>query len=214
MSATDPLRAGDSGCRSGRLQGTKAPPHGWSRRGHDTEGCDPSMPDQPIPIGLCECGCGAQVRAGRRFVKGHNAKSQSPEYIVDAESGCWVWQRCLTFGYGRKRVKGVDWRAHRWYYEQAHGPIPAGLVIDHLCRNRACVNPAHMEPVTNRENILRGVSPHALNARKTHCKRDHEYTPENTYLTPAGLRQCRECDRQKNREWKARSGYNEKRRAA
>lgn len=116
------------------------------------------------------------------------------KYVVDAESGCWVW---ITGNgdYGRIRVGAEVKIAHRVAYELFVGPIPAGMQIDHLCRNRSCVNPSHLEPVTNRENTLRGVGFAAVNASKTECDHGHDYTPENTYVTPDGSRQCRECRR-------------------
>jgi hypothetical protein len=83
--------------------------------------------------------------------------------------------------------------AHRLAYQLLVGPIPEGLVIDHLCRNPPCQNPAHMECVTHRENTLRGASPHAMNARKTHCKRGHEFTFQNTYVDAKGCRSCLAC---------------------
>ena len=93
--------------------------------------------------------------------------------------------------------------AHRVVYEILVGPIPVGLELDHLCRNRACVNPDHLEPVTTRTNLLRGYSPWACRARQTHCKRGHEFTPENTYGTGDGRRYCRTCRRAHHRESRA-----------
>lgn len=83
--------------------------------------------------------------------------------------------------------------AHRWAYEHFVGPIADGLVLDHLCRNTSCVNPRHLEPVTQQENVLRGSAPAAINAAKSHCVNGHEFTAENTYLRPNGWRICRIC---------------------
>lgn len=107
---------------------------------------------------------------------------------------CWEWTSGRTAaGYGRFYLaKRKPVYAHRYTWELLRGSIPDGLQIDHLCRNRACCNPDHLEPVTNRENGLRGVGAAAVNARKTHCKHGHEFTPENTYEGPRG-RQCRRC---------------------
>ena len=89
--------------------------------------------------------------------------------------------------------------AHRVAYEKAYGPIPEGLVIDHLCRNGLCVNPEHLEAVTRKENILRGEGACAQNARKTHCKRGHELIPENLIERSDGRRDCLLCDRIRRR---------------
>ncbi|MEU4967832.1 HNH endonuclease signature motif containing protein [Streptomyces smyrnaeus] len=133
---------------------------------------------------------------------------------------CWEWTGELSEkGYGRTQRKGRYTGAHRAVYEHLVGPIPEGLVLDHLCRNPPCVNPAHLEPVTNRDNILRGIGVGAINAQKTHCIRGHEFTPENTLRLgpnwPGGpdRRACRTCRRAKNREamraWRARSRQKE-----
>lgn len=108
---------------------------------------------------------------------------------------CWNWPaRVDRDGYGRVMWNGRSCLAHRVAYEVMSGPIPDGLQLDHLCRNRACVNPAHLEPVTQAENAARGVY-----ARQTHCVAGHEYTPENTYLRPNGNRDCRACIRERSR---------------
>lgn len=118
---------------------------------------------------------------------------------------CWEWTgaRYLTSGYGffwmNRRVSRL---AHRVVYESAVGPIPEGLTLDHLCRNRGCVNPAHLEPVTGVENTMRGISLWAVNARKTHCMRGHEFTAENTIQIKTGSRRCRECQRLRNRAYR------------
>ena len=104
--------------------------------------------------------------------------------ITVDDAGCWLWQGPLTnAGYGRMSWTAFGRKeggAHRVSYVAHRGPIPAGLQLDHLCRNRACVRPDHLEPVTNRVNILRGESPSARAARATHCVHGHEFTPENT----------------------------------
>jgi hypothetical protein len=128
--------------------------------------------------------------------------------VEDSPDGCWIWmgasnERYPGFRYGQFNYKGKSATAHRAAYEMFVGPVPPGLVLDHLCRNPRCVNPDHLEPVTHAENMRRGVrwSPEKrAAAHRTHCRRGHELTPENTYVWhgPDGYtrRQCRTCLRE------------------
>lgn len=115
------------------------------------------------------------------------------------DTECWDWTSYKYWnGYGMFWDGKKQVRAHRWSHEHFVGPIPDGLVIDHLCRNRLCVNPKHLEPVTQRENLLRGDTIPAIHAAKTHCKRGHEFTEKNTFIN-LSKRYCRECSKLHNR---------------
>lgn len=112
------------------------------------------------------------------------------------DDGCWEWIGYLrTDGYGRFWTPSGAVNAHRWAWEAKNGAIGSALPLDHLCRNRACVNPDHLELVTTRENVRRGTAPAAVNARKTHCIRGHEFTPENTRYESGQRRRCLTCRR-------------------
>lgn len=121
--------------------------------------------------------------------------------------GCWIWTASVsTFGYALLWVDGKSRRAHRVAYEYFVGPVPVDLELDHLCRNRRCVNPAHLEPVTRAENTRRSDVALGIRSAATHCKYGHEFTPENT----ASRRQCngsvgRRCRKCWNRSRRHRS---------
>lgn len=168
---------------------------------------------------LCEIrGCGRPVRQARMCVR-HWREAGEPRRIsfeerfwskveIGRDDGCWVWVGSHNLkGYGYITIqidrKGVNRLAHRVAYEALVGPIPEGLQIDHLCRAHACINPSHLEPVTQRENLMRGVGITAQNARKNHCKRGHPFDEENTMILPSGERACRECKRESWRRWRA-----------
>lgn len=117
--------------------------------------------------------------------------------------GCWLWLGAtMANGYGRFAVQRRARLVHRVAYEHLRGKIPDGLTLDHKCRQRNCINPDHLEPVTNRDNILRGGGVSARNARKTHCDHGHEFTPANTYVN-RGQRLCRLCRRDASRKLRA-----------
>jgi hypothetical protein len=170
------------------------------------------MHDQPT--GFCQCGCGQRTKPAkkhdgqykrgeyRRFLLGHNQRTNArpirdrimEKVEIDA-NGCWLWTGTIdTRGYGTISYIHAGrrtWNVYRLAYELLRGPIPEGLELDHLCRNRACLNPEHLEPVTHEENMRRSAP-----AQRTHCKRGHEYTPENTEYGAKGWRNCRTCRRE------------------
>lgn len=114
----------------------------------------------------------------------------------DLTSTCWLWSRSTTpKGYGEFHADGKVRRAHRWAYEHYIGAIPEGMVVDHLCCNTLCVNPEHLEVVTQRENIIRGNAPAAKQFRQTECIHGHPFDEQNTYINPEGRRQCKSCRR-------------------
>lgn len=122
-------------------------------------------------------------------------------FVEKHDGGCWLWKGYVAKdGYTRFKVNRQSIPAHRFSYELARGPIPDGLELDHLCRIRHCVNPEHLEAVTHQENQRRGLRGELL----THCPRNHEYTAENTYYPPRGVRVCRMCKTAENRAYKAR----------
>lgn len=170
-------------------------------------------------VRVCDCGCGqptliapkSSTRNGwvkgqpQAMLHGHGGRRRTPDYLV-TESGCWEWQGWRDkAGYGGTWRDGRTLRAHRAVWEQMQGrPIPDGLVLDHLCRNPPCVNPAHLEAVTSVENIKRGESSAGRAMRTGRCVRDHDLTdPANVHYAPSGQRVCRACDRARYYEKKA-----------
>lgn len=167
----------------------------------------------------CTCGtCGAFFRLGVEKVRRGNGQYCSRacyavvrkfesnarfwSMVQEHEDGCWLWTGPLTTGgYGRFRSKWYSMSAHRYAYETIIGSVDDGLHLDHLCRVRRCVNPAHLEPVTPRENILRGVGAGARCARKTHCKRGHAFNEVNTRFSN-NKRHCRPCQRAYDAKWR------------
>jgi len=127
-----------------------------------------------------------------------------PKVAAANEDGCLIWTGAKTTqGYGSISLGGHQGKtieAHRWAYEQGKGPVPEGLELDHLCRNRLCVEVTHMEAVTHQENVLRGEAPPAQQARQESCIHGHLFDKGNTYIRPDGKRHCRTCGRDANRK--------------
>lgn len=117
--------------------------------------------------------------------------------LVDKSGDCWLWQGTVEVqGYGVARVSGKFFKAHVLAYELTNGPKPPGLTLDHLCRVKRCVRPSHLEAVTHRVNVLRGVGPTAVNAIKDECDHGHRFDEANTYWRKnAQGRDCRACRR-------------------
>jgi len=119
--------------------------------------------------------------------------------------GCWLWTGGQSHGYGNFMIRRegggyAQVQAHRFAYRQLVGPVPAGLVLDHLCRNKRCVRPQHLQPVTQQVNVQRG----AAAAWSPACRRGHVFSPENTYINPAGYRVCKTCRQATGARYRAR----------
>ena len=151
-----------------------------------------------------------EVVLQKKVTSGYTLLERFYDNVLE-EEGCWVWKGTVVDrGYGHFYADSKAVRAHRWSYQHFVGPIPEGLVLDHLCRNTLCVNPSHLEPVTSAENARRGK----CGVLRTHCAQGHEMTEENTYLTtPADgytRRACRECHRTWSREFQQAKRKREK----
>lgn len=134
---------------------------------------------------------GIFVPLGRGNYRGHTG------YVV-TESGCWQYVGYLDkYGYGKMHdpVARRTEYAHRYAWTMINGQIPHGLSLDHLCRNPSCVRPDHLEPVTHRTNVLRGISPGAKCAARSHCNIGHELAGDNLYIRSDGSRRCRACEK-------------------
>lgn len=128
------------------------------------------------------------------------AKERFETHIKKLDDGCWMWTGKINknTGYGQhgvyKNAIRKDYLAHRYSYELYIGKMPNGFCIDHLCRNRWCVNPDHLEPTTLKENVLRGIGVCAINHQKIHCIHGHLLSGKNLYITPDNRRQCKVCN--------------------
>ena len=162
-----------------------------------------TIPDCSAPI-QARTWCAAHYRRWLRHgdplaLKRHSTKATPKDVVsvfwqrVRKTPTCWNWEAALSEGYGIFYNGSHRIRAHRFSYELLIGPIPTGLQLDHLCRNARCVNPAHLEAVTSRENTMRGLNSAADKARQAHCIHGHPFDLRNTYYRPDGGRVCRSC---------------------
>lgn len=175
-------------------------------------------------IHLCECGCGQTPSPTARFVRGHKSCGDPVErfwrhvdkngpWLPHVDTPCWVWTGSTNgadrTGYGSFRFGSIfdpggskSTSAHRFSWELVKGRVPPQRELDHRCRNTLCVRPDHLEVVTRRMNLLRGLSPCAINARKRFCPQGHPYDEDNTRVDSRNQRNCRTCDRNR---WSRRS---------
>lgn len=166
------------------------------------DGCD----NPPIARGFCRLDYHRERAAGRLPVLVRPTPVERFWSHVEKTSTCWLWTGATTAGgYGQHGVNGAVLYAHRVSYEMHIGPIPEGLHIDHLCRVRRCVNPMHLEAVTQAENTRRGMGSQVLSRRRGLCLRQHRMTPENTIIRRATATRseehwCRECAQRRERE--------------
>lgn len=138
-----------------------------------------------------------------------NLNARLRKIVPTRPAGCWPWPNsCSGGGYGSISVSNKLMRAHRVFYLLMRGPIPFGMHLDHLCRNKRCVNPFHLEIVTNAENVRRGSSPCAVNFDKQFCISGHELSVENLIYRKSGERRCRKCNQRHCREYRSRARLN------
>jgi hypothetical protein len=134
----------------------------------------------------------------------------TPPPSSSLRSNCWEWTGgTCNHGYGQIGIRSAAGKykrvlVHRLAYEELVGPVPDGKELDHLCRNRLCINPDHVEPVTHTVNLRRGVKKTNI----THCPKGHPYDDENTYIDERGRRTCKKCKRLANQEYKKRRKQN------
>lgn len=146
----------------------------------------------------------ANAIKGRKGFQSRPIMDRLKEKFEVTENGCWNWiaSKHPRGGYGMIYYEGRCQRAHRVAYQVMVGPVPEGLELDHLCHNPSCINPAHLEPVTHQENMMRG---HLSNRLKTHCKFGHPFDEQNTIPINNGRRMCRTCNNERKRQQRAKA---------
>ena len=175
-----------------------------------------------VPFGYCHCGCNQKTSLASQtartrnlvkgqptdYIRGHKNRKSPVDYVIEDrgyKTPCWIWQLATDKdGYGQKKVKGKQAKAHRHFYERKYGPVPAGLEPDHLCRVRPCVNPDHLEPVSVAENSRRGSNA-VLTAAEVREIRSLSFSHRGDRTRTAakfGVNPATICDILKRKTWK------------
>ncbi len=149
----------------------------------------PHVADRGVPFRVLRA---QNTNNMKRKVKNEEGRFWS--HVTKSDDGCWRWTGATNgHGYGCFWTETKTWGAHRYAYEKKLGAIPNGMVLDHLCRNRLCVNPEHLEIVPQVENVRRGESLAVANRAKTHCVNGHRFDQKNTYVRRRAWGESREC---------------------
>jgi hypothetical protein len=146
-----------------------------------------------------------ELKKFRKIITTNEDKRRFLSFLeMKPNCGCWFWMGAVSKGYGNFSIKAEGFQAHRVSFHLFNGPLLQGLQIDHLCRNKLCVRPDHLEQVSARENTLRGRGPSAINAKRTNCNFGHALSGDNLLMRKDGSRRCKKCQAMSEAAYRAK----------